>query len=61
LESRFSGIWFYINPGIYSRVRDRNNVLIRSCHCEDPECIEGDAAISPMDSGNVTFYDQPVG
>ena len=30
-------------------------------HCEDPESNEGDAAISPMDSDNVQFYDEPVG
>ena len=31
------------------------------CHCEDPESNEGDAAISPIDSDNYIFYDEPMG
>ena len=32
-----------------------------ACHCEDPESHEGDAAISPVDSDNILFYDGPMG
>ena len=38
----------------------RNDKLL-TCHCEDPESNEGDAAISPIDSGKVIFYDEPMG
>jgi len=42
-------------------LRSTQNDNIGSCHCEEPESNEEDAAISPIDSGKISFYGEPIG